>query len=136
MIHLDPAALQALVAERQGHFPREAVGLLLGSSDRALIESILPLENCAGDCQSFSIAPTELLRGIQAAQALSREVVGLYHTHSWHDSQPSSQDLAQFRDPDWAYLIAGCGPDSCSLDLRCYRWRSHRLEEVSLTTAA
>lgn len=135
MIVLDPAALQALVAQRQGHFPREAVGLLLGSTDRTVIEAILPLENCAGDCQSFSIAPAELWRGICAAQASSRQVIGLYHTHSWHDSRPSSQDLDHFRDPDWFYLIAGCGLEPSCLDLRCYRFRNAGLEEVLLRNA-
>ena len=135
MIVLDPAALQALVAQRQGHFPREAVGLLLGSTDRTVIEAILPLENCARDCQSFSIAPAELWRGICAAQASSRRVIGLYHTHSWHDSRASSQDLDQFRDPEWFYLIVGCGLEPSSLDLRCYWLRNARLEEVLLTSA-
>lgn len=135
MIHLAPEALQALVAHREGQFPREAVGLLLGSSNDAMIESILPLENDARDCQSFSITPNELLRGIGAAQSSSRQVIGLYHTHSWHDSRASSLDLDQFRDPDWIYLIVGCGLEPSSLDLRCYRLRNARLEEVLLTSA-
>lgn len=132
MIELDPSALQALVAHRQRQFPREAVGLLLGSFERAAIEAILPLENCAPDCQSFCIAPTELLRGIGTAQKSLRLVLGLYHTHSWHDSRPSSQDLDHFCDPEWLYLIAGCGLEPSSLDLRCYRFRNAGLEEVLL----
>jgi proteasome lid subunit RPN8/RPN11 len=87
-------------------YPNEACGLIIGKwcAARCEVKEILPTQNVwqsgandANDQHSqrdrYMIDPTVIAQADRAASAQGYDIVGVFHSHPNHLSQPSSTDL-------------------------------------------
>lgn len=96
-------------AHAEQHYPEEAVGLLLGTSDDAgrEVHTVLPLENQFEPDQRqrrYLIEPMDMLEAEQLADQLGLQIIGVFHSHPDHPPQPSQYDL-DMAVPWYFYLI-------------------------------
>ena len=97
-----------MVASALDGYPLEACGLLGGSvegSERPRVAACYPIANVAASARLYEIEPRGLLRADRAAEAAGGQLIGVYHSHTHTDGQPSATDVAQAPDPDWHYVL-------------------------------
>jgi len=109
-ISLEDSVFHEMVACAQAGYPEEVAGLLLGRSraDRIHVDRFLKVTNSqraeARTC-SYQISSTDWLSGERQARHLALELIGVFHSHPDHPSQPSSTDL-ECALPNFIYIIA------------------------------
>ena len=59
----------------------------------------------AASARIYEVEPRGLLRADRAAEAAGGQLVGVYHSHTHTDAQPSRTDIAEAPDPDWHYVL-------------------------------
>lgn len=93
-------------------FPEECCGVMIGHDDpegERLVVEVLPIDNTKGENRErrFLIDPREVLRAERYAASKKTDVVGIYHSHPDHPSQPSEFDRDHAM-PFWSYIIVSC----------------------------
>lgn len=110
MITLLPEHLDAIRRHGEADYPHECCGFLIGSigdDGRKITHEIYPISNAREETarrNRFLIAPEEFLRGEKYARGITRDVIGIYHSHPDHPAQPSQFDLDHAW-PVYSYII-------------------------------
>ena len=108
MLVVEKKILAAVVADALDGYPLEACGLLGGTVDEqgtARVTACYPTVNVAASARIYEVEPRGLLRADRAAEAAGGQLIGVYHSHTHTDAQPSPTDIAQAPDPDWHYVL-------------------------------
>lgn len=141
-IHIPDKILSAIQKHGQNEYPEEGAGLLLGKdngSGRA-VEDILPLTNSREDGarrNRYLITSQDMLHGEQEAANRGLDIVGVFHSHPDHPSQPSEFDK-EWALPWYSYLITSVD-DGIANTSRSWRLSDDRKEfneETILVTKA
>ena len=106
---IPPELMQKLHTQAESSYPEEGAGLLLGivNDDTRLVQSILELNNARESDARFNrylITPRDMLRAEEEAAQRGMDVLGVFHSHPDHPSQPSEFDR-QWAMPWFSYLI-------------------------------
>jgi proteasome lid subunit RPN8/RPN11 len=109
ILELDEQTLRAIQAHGEAAYPEEGAGLLLGHQDGEVrrIRGIFNLENSREDTarhNRYLLTPQDYARGELEAERLGMEVVGVFHSHPDHPSQPSEFDR-EWAMPWFSYII-------------------------------
>jgi proteasome lid subunit RPN8/RPN11 len=135
------AELLALVhAHGTSAYPDEGAGFLIGrleGSTRRVLD-VLPVENeREGEerRRRYLIGPHEMLRAENEAARRGLDLLGVFHSHPDHPSQPSETDR-QWALPWLSYLIT-CVENGAAQDSRSWRLNDDRsaFEEETLEEA-
>lgn len=97
-----------MVAHCLDGYPLEACGLLGGvAGDQGTAEAleVYRSDNLAASARIYEVDPRILLRADRAAEEAGGQVIGVYHSHTHTDAQPSPTDIAQAPDPQWHYVL-------------------------------
>jgi proteasome lid subunit RPN8/RPN11 len=98
-------------AQMVGHcldgYPLEACGLLTGieGPDGTEVTGIYPSANLSASSRVYEVDPKVMLRADREAGAEGGQVVGVYHSHTHTEAQPSRTDIKQAPDPEWHYVL-------------------------------
>jgi len=89
-------------------YPEEGAGFLLGHDHpEREVEAVLALPNTREEAarrNRYLIGAQEMLEAEREAERLNLDVIGVYHSHPDHPSQPSAYDL-EWALPWFSYLI-------------------------------
>jgi len=101
--------LKKIHSQGERAYPEEGAGLLLGEvvADGKFVHEILTLPNVREESargNRYLISPEDCMNGEQQAALQDLEVLGVYHSHPDHPSQPSEFDR-QWAWPSFSYLI-------------------------------
>ncbi len=113
MITLSPTQVATLQRHAEACYPNEACALIVGrnNTDTKTVAEVVIVENAwqndMGHSQRdrYLIAPHDIARVDRAANQHGLDLIGVFHSHPDHPSQPSATDLAQAW-PEMSYLIA------------------------------
>jgi proteasome lid subunit RPN8/RPN11 len=116
MIELSDSIDALIRAEAERAYPYECCGLVLGErgcpdGEPRRISGAVALDNAReGEARRrrFVIGPEDFLRAEREALASGLEVLGIYHSHPDHPSEPSGYDLSHAL-PFYSYLIVSVG---------------------------
>jgi proteasome lid subunit RPN8/RPN11 len=117
-VRISRTVLDAIRSHAAVEAPREACGLLFGSTEG--IDAAMAAENVAADPERrFEINPAALFAAIRAERAGGPKLVGYYHSHPTGPAEPSETDrmMAEPNGSVWL-IVAGdavtgwrAGPD-------------------------
>jgi proteasome lid subunit RPN8/RPN11 len=108
MIHIEPTALEEMIADAERSFPDECCGFFFGTEahgDRT-VKEILAVDNSKeGDKKRrFEIAPRDYLKAEAFAEEKGLTLIGVYHSHPNSPAIPSALDRAAAQ-PYFSYII-------------------------------
>ena len=102
---IGPALLARIRADAWARFPREACGLLIGTSDWRVLGAVAARNVSDRPERAFEIDPAAVLRTHRRARARGLKVLGHYHSHPNGVDRPSPRDLARAEDPDEIWIV-------------------------------
>jgi proteasome lid subunit RPN8/RPN11 len=129
VLSLPKKVLDEMVAHSLDGYPLEACGLLGGTGgdgSSGTVRTFYPVENLAASARVYEVDPRGYLRADRAAEAAGEELIGVYHSHTHTDAQPSPTDIAQAPDPGWHYVLVSLRDVHPSV-------RSWRIEDGKIT---
>ena len=89
-------------------YPQEGAGFLLGADEmQRTVQAIYILPNAREEAarhNRYLITPTDYLKAELQADRLGLKLVGVFHSHPDHPSQPSEFDL-EWAQPYFSYVI-------------------------------
>lgn len=97
--------LSQAVQHAQSLTPREACGLLAGSSFYAA--QIFQITNISPDSAAFYLEPAELIAAFYEIESQGLEIVAFYHSHPFSPPHPSRADIDQYYYPEIPHMIIG-----------------------------
>lgn len=108
-LQIPPAKLAEIHAHGESAYPEEGAGFLLGQlrESSRVVEVTLAVTNAREDTarhNRYLITPEDYLHSEQEAARLGLEVLGVFHSHPDHPSQPSEFDRA-WALPNLSYVI-------------------------------
>jgi proteasome lid subunit RPN8/RPN11 len=108
-LQLPEEILKKIHSQGELAYPEEGAGLLLGEviADEKCVHEILTLPNVREESargNRYLISPEDYMNGEQQAALQGLEVLGVYHSHPDHPSQPSEFDRL-WAWPSFSYLI-------------------------------
>jgi proteasome lid subunit RPN8/RPN11 len=121
-------------------YPEEGAGLMLGSvkDGNRKVKELLFLDNAREDGarhNRYLITAEDMLRGEREAEHRDLSIIGIFHSHPDHPSQPSEFDR-EYALPWYSYLITRIEKGQ-ALESRCWRLMEDRSgfdpEEIHLT---
>lgn len=96
-----------IVEEMERHareeYPRECCGMLAGR-DR-IISKLFKTKNIAQSIDEYELDPLEQVKAFEEIDRLSLSLLGVYHSHPHHPSNPSGLDIQQAFYPDTVFFI-------------------------------
>lgn len=106
----DDSTIKRIREHAAGVYPEECCGFLIGGwtdTGSVVVVDAEPARNVRGELKEsrYRIAPNDLRRAEQDAEAEAQAVVGFYHSHPDHPAKPSATDLAEATFPGYAYVI-------------------------------
>jgi proteasome lid subunit RPN8/RPN11 len=109
ILEIDEATLKSIQSHGEAAYPEEGAGLLLGMQvgEVRQVRAIDRLKNTREDIarrNRYLLSPQDFARGEQEAARLGWDVVGVFHSHPDHPSQPSDFDR-EWAMPWFSYLI-------------------------------
>ncbi len=109
ILEIDEQTLRKIQAHGEAAYPEEGAGLLIGMQDGEMrrVNAIYGLENSReADARHnrYLLTPQDYARGEQEADRLGLDVVGVFHSHPDHPSQPSEFDR-EWAMPWFSYVI-------------------------------
>jgi proteasome lid subunit RPN8/RPN11 len=139
-IHLPAALLADIHAHGEKSYPYEGAGLMLGQiePDGRYVQKLLFLENAknlAEQHNRYLITPENMLSAEATASDLGLLILGIFHSHPDHPTQPSELDR-EYAIPWYSYLITSV-KDGKAQASRCWRLdddRSAFQEEEIITS--
>lgn len=103
---LTPEQAQAILQHAKHELPREACGLLFGTSEK--VQQIVPIPNDASDpLHHYHMEEQAFTEAMFRYSKANLSLVGSYHSHPNTHPIPSSTDIQQANYPDTPYLIVG-----------------------------
>lgn len=130
MLLIGKRVLTELIADCLDGYPLEACGLLGGMVDRsgtATVKDLYRSDNVSASARVYEVDPKTLLRADRQAEAAGGQLLGVYHSHTHTDAQPSPTDLSQAPDPEWHYVLVSLRDTHPSV--RSWRIRDGKMEE-------
>lgn len=120
--------LRDIVEHAREEAPREACGLLLGSSEGSdvVIKVNYRAENVSESEFLYEVSPYDIYRALKEAESSGMELVGVYHSHPLGEPIPSPIDVERAV-PGLVYLIVSRG------DLRAFELVEGELREVEVS---
>jgi proteasome lid subunit RPN8/RPN11 len=121
-------------------YPEEGTGFLLGSDGGVrIVKDLMPIANAREEAarhNRYLIGPREYLEAETEAGRRGLDLVGIFHSHPDHPSQPSAFDL-EWAQPAFSYVITSVqsGKAVASRAWRLNEDRSGFTEEEIKTTA-
>jgi proteasome lid subunit RPN8/RPN11 len=108
-LEIDGQSLREIQTHGEASYPEESAGLLLGihEGETRRVTAIYKLENAReafARNNRYLLTPQDYARGEQAAERLGLEVLGVFHSHPDHPSQPSEFDR-EWAMPWFSYII-------------------------------
>lgn len=108
-INIPSDLLEQIQAHGENAYPFEGAGLMLGQEeeDKRSVESLLFLENAREEKNQhnrYLITAEDMLQGEREAARQKLSILGIFHSHPDHPSQPSDYDR-EFAIPWYSYLI-------------------------------
>jgi proteasome lid subunit RPN8/RPN11 len=97
-VRIPRAELAAVESHAREGYPYEVCGALLGPAGRGLcVTRTVRLENREAEAPRvrYAVAPLDLLRVYQDADASGLDVLGFYHSHPDHPARPSETDRSR-----------------------------------------
>jgi len=96
--------------------PQEACGLLAGpdpgrSADADAL-ACYPAHNAAASARLYTVEPRDHLLADRDAEAHGRQIIGVYHSHTYTAPYPSATDVAQAPDPSWHYVVVSLADEA------------------------
>jgi proteasome lid subunit RPN8/RPN11 len=141
IIRLTAAQIEAVEAHGESTYPNEGAGFLLGrmpEPETLLIEAVLPVENrreAEVQYNRYELSPKDYLRAEMEAAKQGIDLVGVFHSHPDHPSEPSVFDRDHAL-PNFAYLITSVRKGKAAIT---QAWRLHegrdRFDEDRLVIA-
>ncbi len=111
---LSDAQAKSIVEHAQAEYPREACGVIAGTSERAA--EIIPIPNTADDpLRAYVMEPRALVAAFARLEQRHLELIGFYHSHPHSDPIPSPSDVQLATYPGIPYLIVGLKDGSARL---------------------
>lgn len=109
-VFLEEDVLREMSSFGESGYPEEVAALMLGHKrgKQVRVRHLLRTENRLGaEARSYSyqISSFDWQRGEREARERAMELVGVFHTHPDHPSEPSLYDL-EFALPNFIYVIA------------------------------
>jgi proteasome lid subunit RPN8/RPN11 len=109
ILEIDEQTLGSIQAHGEAAYPEEGAGLLLGvqEGETRRINAIYGLDNSREDIarhNRYLLTPQDYARGEEQASRLGLDVVGVFHSHPDHPSQPSEFDR-EWAMPWFSYII-------------------------------
>lgn len=91
------------------HKPYEACGVMIGTTSDTMVDvkRVIPITNVRRTEASFELDPREFYDAWNYADKSGSEIVGIYHTHPFYSSRPSSWDMKTMKNILSVWLIAG-----------------------------
>ena len=83
-----PAPWTAIPWRRAGSWAGRWIG-----QERPRSTACYPTANVAASARVYEVEPRGLLRADRAAEAAGRQLIGVYHSHTHTDAQPSPTDV-------------------------------------------
>ncbi len=108
-LEMDRQILQQIQAHGEAAYPEEGAGLLLGEvqGQARRVRAIYGLDNTREQearHNRYLVSTQDYVRGEQEADRLGLEVLGVFHSHPDHPSQPSEYDR-EWAMPWFSYVI-------------------------------
>lgn len=128
-LQLPKAAESEIRAHAESTYPEECCGALLGRDNddgSRTITGVLRIGNTKDEERKrrYLIDPKDLLQAEKTARAQGVDVVGIYHSHPDHPSEPSEFDRVHAM-PFWSYIIVACAKGTTA-KLQSWRLRDDR----------
>ncbi|MGN0918633.1 MAG: Mov34/MPN/PAD-1 family protein [Oxalobacter sp.] len=98
MIVLTEEKKKAIDAHGEATYPNECCGIMLGdvlADGTKMLKELLPVDNSREDEEQyhrFEIKAEDLLKAEKVAASRQLDVIGFYHSHPDHPSEPSEYD--------------------------------------------
>ena len=108
-----PSFLERIVEHAASTQPNECCGILGGKGN--VVTSVHPLTNDLASPDGFFANPAELFQAIRKMRQSREEMIGIYHSHPFGPSQPSTRDREENGYPGLYYFIislAGNKPET------------------------
>lgn len=129
--------IDAILTHARRDSPQECCGLLIGNA-REVVEAVPTANTAAEPWRRYQISPLEHLAQVKKYRELTARggagihVVGAYHSHPHSAPTPSPSDLEEAFE-EFLFIIAGPAGGASQLEVRGYRLRAEKFEEVQLT---
>ena len=127
MLRLSKALREEIVAHCLSKFPKEACGILAGSSATSVPADQLghvvhwyPMTNVEDSPIGYSMDPNEQLTIEKQMRQRGQRMVGIFHSHTSSDAYPSSVDVSLAISPDVSYVLVSL-KDQAKPDVKSYR---------------
>jgi proteasome lid subunit RPN8/RPN11 len=109
ILEIDERTLREIQAHGESAYPEEGAGLLLGAQDGEVrrISAIYGIGNAREKTarhNRYLLTPEDYARGEQKAEQEGLGVMGVFHSHPDHPSQPSEFDR-EWAMPWFSYII-------------------------------
>jgi proteasome lid subunit RPN8/RPN11 len=109
ILEIDEQTLRLIEAVGEAAYPEEGAGLLMGvqEGETRRVNAIYKLENSreqAARRNRYLLTPQDYAQGEREAGRLGLDVVGIFHSHPDHPSQPSEFDK-EWAMPWFSYVI-------------------------------
>lgn len=127
------SALDAVVVHARHAMPAECAGLLLGTSDGAIVR-VRALRLRQATAQSFEVDALDLPAAEEEADSAGLTVVGCYHSHPRSPPVPSRRDLRGGAWPNLHLIVSLSDPGDPVL--RCYVVGRRDWREIGLRVVA
>ncbi len=113
LLWMTPVIADQIIAHCQEHYPKEACGLLVGSSiapelqmiPEQRVVQVYPMINVEDSPIGYSMDPREQLHVEKLMRQRQQKLVGIYHSHTATDAYPSPVDVRMSISPDVSYVL-------------------------------
>jgi proteasome lid subunit RPN8/RPN11 len=108
MLVMATQVLKDLRERCEAAYPHETCGLLLGREEglRRVVARVFPGRNLEAQRlrDRYVLDPRDFIAADVEASRVGEDILGVYHSHPDHPSQPSATDLERAQ-PVWSYVI-------------------------------
>ena len=138
MVRLSRACYDEIIAHCRRQYPKEACGILAGSSSGAvqagaerLVIQVYPMRNVEESPIGYSMDPKEQLVVEKRMRSHSQRMIGIYHSHTATEAYPSSVDVSLAISPDVSYVLVSL-KDRAQPVMHSYRIQDQRITREDL----
>lgn len=140
ILEINEETLEEIKSHGEAAYPEEGAGLLLGLEEgqSRRVSAIYGIENSreqAARHNRYLLTPQDYARGEQEASRLGLQVLGVFHSHPDHPSQPSEFDR-EWAMPWFSYIITRVDKGQ-AISTQCWQLKEDRsgFEEVYLSVS-
>ncbi|GAB4334324.1 MAG: M67 family metallopeptidase [Candidatus Abyssubacteria bacterium] len=123
MLIIPKTVLDDIYAHCRETYPEECCGILVGNDegDNRIITASYRADNVSAERRNdrYLIDEKKLIEVIKMVRGLPVDVVGFYHSHPDHPSEPSQYDTDSAAWPGYSYVIVSVSKDRI---VSCQSW--------------